>query len=1182
MRLKRLQLQGYKTFATRTEFVFDEGVTAIVGPNGSGKSNVADAVRWVLGEQSYRMLRGSQTTDMIFAGSKARPRAGMAQAILTLDNSGGWLPIDFAEVEIGRRAYRSGENEYLLNGQKVRLRDITELLATSGLAERTYTMIGQGLVDRALSIKSDERRALFEEAAGISHYKVRRAESLRRLRDTQRNLERVGDILAEIRPRLNSLKRQANRARNYEQVAADLRQLLRIWYGYQWENSRQRYQQLRAESHIAEQKWSAGRDQLLILQETVSQQRALVREVDEKLRVLGEARDSTREKLELATRQVAFLNEREQMVSKQLAELAVEIPGLSAQKLASSQDLAVSLESLGSAQATVVDAEYKLRAFNDDSAEQRKQLAHWRQEVGRLSEAERHEQGQINQLEGRLVQLQERQREDLERVEPEESGGIAAAELAALEEAASAAQAALKQIRQDRQAERDTVSKLQKELGKKQQQGRELNNRLNKQAKELARLEARAEMLAERRQAALAVPDGVPIAGRLAEGLTIPAAYRTAVEAVLGVRLSTLLLDSEATLWSLLAQTPENSALSALLPDRLPELVQLEPPAATLGRASELVEATAALQAVVDYLLANVFVVAEEKDAYQIGLALPAGALAVSQSGLIVQAGGLVIREPLNSADSPLAREEAYRSAARAVESARKELSSRQEAVANQQSELQALQNEIDGFQPRERVANQAEQQANQALNETQRQLDRQRQQQAYIERQRRLRAEETARLEKRISDTEAQIEALREKLGEHSRALAAARQALDALPGAEMAQEQRNWQQQIDAAQTIVAGRQAVVDSRRAALNQIESQLQRLENQQAELQKQQRDIDLKVARDNQQKLQAESDRLQEQIAPLRTRRQELQQNLQEIEGSVVEQQRQTHNLETAFTRAQVAAGQHENLIEGLRERIKADVGLVALTSTDEDQAEQSPLPLEGIVEQLPSVSELPDDIERNIQDYRAQMQRMGAINPDAPTEFAETEERFQFLTEQVEDLTITEKQLRDVIAELDELTSRAFAETVHRVNQIFGGTFSQLFGGGTAELILTEPDDLTVSGVDIVAQLPRRRQQGLGLLSGGERSLTAAALIFSLLKVSPTPFCVMDEVDAMLDEANVNRFRDLLRELSLQTQFIVITHNRGTVQAAQTVYGISMGGDSVSQVISIKPEEYINAQELL
>jgi chromosome segregation protein len=234
------------------------------------------------------------------------------------------------------------------------------------------------------------------------------------------------------------------------------------------------------------------------------------------------------------------------------------------------------------------------------------------------------------------------------------------------------------------------------------------------------------------------------------------------------------------------------------------------------------------------------------------------------------------------------------------------------------------------------------------------------------------------------------------------------------------------------------------------------------------------------------------------------------------------------------------------------------------------------------VVDQLPTVTELPTDIEESIHNYRGQMQRMGAINPDAPEEYEQTQERFDFLTQQVEDLNETERQLREVIAELDELTSKAFAETVVKVNEVFGETFTQLFGGGAARLVLTDPDDLTVSGVDIIARLPNRREQGLGLLSGGERSLTAAALIFSLLKVAPTPFCIMDEVDAALDEANVNRFRELLRELSLKTQFVVITHNRGTVQAAQTIYGISMGADSTSQSISIKPEDYLKQANLL
>src|SRR5512139_1066389 len=234
LRLKSLELQGYKTFASKTTFEFAEGITAIVGPNGSGKSNIADALRWVLGEQSFGLLRAKKTEDMIFAGSEHRPRAGMASATIVFDNSDSWLPIDFNEIGITRRAYRDGDNEYLLNGQRVRLKDVSELLAQSGLAERTYTVIGQGLVDAALSLKAEERRRLFEEAAGIALHRSRREDALHRLEITRRNLERVQDILAELQPRLRSLERQARRAQEYEQIRADLRILLREWYGYHW------------------------------------------------------------------------------------------------------------------------------------------------------------------------------------------------------------------------------------------------------------------------------------------------------------------------------------------------------------------------------------------------------------------------------------------------------------------------------------------------------------------------------------------------------------------------------------------------------------------------------------------------------------------------------------------------------------------------------------------------------------------------------------------------------------------------------------------------------------------------------------------------------------------------------------------------------------------------------------
>ncbi|HUM70910.1 MAG TPA: AAA family ATPase, partial [Chloroflexota bacterium] len=408
----------------------------------------------------------------------------------------------------------------------------------------------------------------------------------------------------------------------------------------------------------------------------------------------------------------------------------------------------------------------------------------------------------------------------------------------------------------------------------------------------------------------------------------------------------------------------------------------------------------------------------------------------------------------------------------------------------------------------------------------------------------------------------------------------AAAQVKLAALPVTESQQQRDGLQQAVNAAQTIVAGRQAVVDSRRATLAQFSNQLARLQERRAQLQQEQAALAQAAEEQERTRLFDRVADLEARLGPLKERLSEARLELAQMEEGTAVLQKETHDAETQYTQSRVALTQSQTAVENLQERIKADLGIVALPY-DEDQTGPTPLPIDG-VERLPIVTELPEDIETTIQEYRAQMHRMGAINPDAPEEYETTQERFDFMTQQVADLNETEAQLRKIIAELDDLTSRAFAETVDKVNAVFGGIFTQLFGGGAARLVLTDPDDLTISGVDIIARLPNRREQALGLLSGGERSLTAVALIFSLLKVAPTPFCVLDEVDAALDEANVNRFRDLLQELSLKTQFIIITHNRGTVQAAQTIYGISMGADSASQAISIKPEDYIKQPELL
>ena len=325
LRLKSLELHGYKTFATRTVFEFASGITAIVGPNGSGKSNIADSLRWVLGEQSYLLLRGKKTEDMIFSGSEHRPRAGMASAEIIFDNSANWLPVDFAEVSMARRAYRDGHNDYLLNGQQVRLRDMNELLAASGLSERTYTILGQGLVDASLALKADERRRLFEEAAGVGLYRVRREDALKRLENTKHNLERVQDIMAELEPRLKSLERQARRAIEYSRSQADLRVLLLDWYGYHWHRAQIELNETREVVHQQETRVNEARDVYAKAQEEYAAFRERLSGLRAQLNIWHRKSSELHSQRESVSRDLAVLDERRRALVASQSSLQSEL-----------------------------------------------------------------------------------------------------------------------------------------------------------------------------------------------------------------------------------------------------------------------------------------------------------------------------------------------------------------------------------------------------------------------------------------------------------------------------------------------------------------------------------------------------------------------------------------------------------------------------------------------------------------------------------------------------------------------------------------------------------------------------------------------------------------------------------------------------------------------------------------
>ncbi len=1033
MRLKHLTLQGYKSFATKTEFLFPTGVTAIVGPNGSGKSNVADAIRWVLGEQRMRTLRGRSTADMIFAGGRRRARAGMAEASLTLDNADGWLPIEFSEVTLTRRAHRSGENEYLLNGSRVRLRDISALLGESGLSQRAYTVVHQGLVDAALSLRPQERRTLFEEAAGISLYRGRREDALRRLDETQRNLERVHDIVGEITPRLRRLEREAERVEEHGRLVAHLERLQRTWYGYRWGRGQAALDRALEKAAVLESSLEQEQQAASDLSDRLVQLRQEERELRARLRDYHRQSADLHDQASEMRRELAVAEERARLLEVRREELLAELGPLRGQQEAQA--------------VRVADARAQVAQLERDLAERKEGVA---------------------ALEGEWAAAQEQ----------------------ALEPARRRAQ-----VEQELRAHRARLERL--------------NQALLEARAEAARLAGEQGALSRMQGAWTAHDEGVQallqadlegVLGPLGALIRVGPEWERAVEAALGDDLQAVVVERANVAEEAHRVLESAGGRLTLLPlDGLRSSPPLPPGAA---RATDVVtcgeDCDERVRRAIDAVLGSVALCEDLAAARALLPTMPPGSRCVTRTGIILRADGALT---------------VGRSGTGGVR-------------ADEQARREKLAARVEGAQRRARE----------------------------LEAQHRAGSERAAALEAKLEEL--------------------ARQA--AVAGDEAVRVERET---LGQARTEVAVAGEALRSQQAALQREAAVLERLRAQVAARRQRAQELEAEHADvfARAQDLRAQATQIE---TPLRRVRaligpaEEQLSGLQEEQTVLERQERRVHgrvrDAEARHGRGQLEVDRRRDELKLLAQRIEEDLGLVELELSDRVTA-QTPLPLRPMVSELPVVERLPEGLREEIQRLKARLRRLGSINPNAPADYAEVLERHRFLTEQSADLETASAQLREVVAELDELMETAFLETFEAVAARFSETFTALFDGGAARLELTEPGDLMNTGVDIVARPPGKRAQRLALLSGGERALTAAALLFALLDVSPTPFCVLDEVDAMLDEANVGRFRALLEQLAEKIQFVVITHNRATIESADTIYGVSMGADGVSQTVSLK-----------
>jgi chromosome segregation protein len=1173
------------------EFQFGEGITAIVGPNGSGKSNIADSLRWVLGEQSYGLLRGKKTEDMIFAGSEQRPKAGMASATITFDNTNGWLPVDFSEVALTRRAYRDGHNEYLLNGQQVRLRDINELLAASGLSERTYTILGQGLVDASLALKADERRRLFEEAAGIGLYRVRRDEAIKRLETTQRNLERVLDILAELEPRLRSLERQAKRANEFSRAQADLKVLLLDWYGYHWHHAQDELNAVHATLRGEEVRAREAREAYARVQAEFNQFRERLSGLRAQLNAWHREAADLHNKKETISRELAVLDERRRaLVAAQQSLLTEQERAAGEETLAQERILEVEEEVLRQqgeheeAKSQLAAAQSALQARQAERAAVEEKLNEARAQVNALGAQRAETQARLDELKTRI----EAQNQKLE---------SARGAIQSTESALKKAEAHLDEARTQRErVEAELLEAEQKaESGKQKAEKMAGELRLRREqrdarAAEQARLQAQLEVIEQAEASLTGYAEGARLLldaarqsrlnarGALSAALDVPAELETAVTAALGDSLDAILVsgDSVEEALNLLEQ---GEGRAAILPIDQKSGFSEKPDFSIddvdcLGIAASLLRVPDDLRAATNLLLGNTLVVKNRSAARRLVAGLPAHARVVTLSGEVFRADGLILagKAPRSGTLSrPRQRREAQASLAAVTET-----------LSTLEAELTRLTAEAESALEEQRQAEAAAREARTRLAEA-----REAEQTSAIEAESARRQFEFAQnqmeaLTAEIAAAEAERERAAGSRSEMEANAAAAQESIRGLMSELAALSLEEVQEQV----TYWTTRAAVSKSAlAAALNRREeraSAVTRLGGQKSDMAKRLEEAAQAIVTLDAEKesLRAQESALMSQIEAMNLKVDPAEKDLESAEQQETLYQTQESEAQRTMTNAERSLGQvqleltrRQEALVSLRQRIEDDFGLVQFDYR-ENVSGPVPLPLDGMVEQLPVVTSLPLELEEQMTRARQQLRRMGAVNPEAAQEYEAESQRYRFMKEQVEDLRKAEADIRQVIAELDDLTQREFHKTFEQVANEFRNIFIKLFGGGSARLTLTDPDNLVETGIEIEAKLPGRREQGLALLSGGERSLTAIALVFALLKVSPTPVCVMDEVDAMLDEANVGRFRDLLKELSAETQFVVITHNRNTVQAADVIYGVTMGRDSASQVISLKLDE--------
>ena len=1170
MHLQSLELFGFKSFADKTVFNFHEGVTAIVGPNGCGKSNVLDAVKWALGEQSAKSLRGDEMADVIFNGADTRKPVGFAEVSLTFTDCAEELGIEWHEVRVTRRVYRDGNSEYLLNKTQCRLRDIQSLFADTGIARTAYSMMEQGRMDMLLSSRPEDRRAVFEEAAGITKYKTQKREALRKLEATEANLLRIGDVIKEVKRQIGSLQRQAGKARRYQALHADLHVL---------ETHHASKQLASLERDLA-----ASREEIDRLTENEKTTRA---KIDNSENALAEERSA----LDKIDTEIADSRAEVQRLDSEIAahRNRIEFNRQRAQELT---------ELIERARRDIAEAENKrhqqaaqISQTNNSIAEIEQQLKQKEAELAELSAMAGEIHKKRSDRVSRLHELQvavSKSESRIAALEEELSGTKARREMthAQIEQLLSEIAALTKardnlvgqiavSLKADGRQPFDVEVKLREKQQLVDQAEQDLAALHQKAAEKRSRLEVlrqlneEGEGLAEGSQALLKGVDGAErfrdaIAGSLVAQLDVDPKFIQAIEAALGRNLHAIILNDAKVTSEIIAHLKKKKlGQSALfLPNltaAVPQSAQKVLPPEALAWATEKVNAPKPLEPLITRLLGDVAIFAELEQALECKKREPALAIATL-------AGEYISQEAIVFAGSS-----EFRAAS---------LLERKAQIAVLAKEEAALAKELESVSTRRNEAKLALETASRLhgeLNETGRKADTLQSEKSALERQ-------VTAADERLAHLERELELGRNQLASQKTDLAAfeAAQKQTALREEELAEKtndlrlgvatDRQRHENLVAQREPLSARDAELAEIIAVRNADIAMYDRKLNSQAQESRESETL-IKTHTAHREKAKADVAKITEERTIRLGAISERESELRRVRDSLTE-------LQDNRAQGQVRESQFQMKIDNLLEHISRSYQTDLRAFTPDELTFEKTLralvkrneKLEGGAAPMPDAPELaPPNLEKFIADLRTQLDNMGPVNLEAVHEYDELEERYKFLETQNTDLTNSQRELLDVIARINSTTRKLFAETFEKVRANFREMFGELFRGGRADLSLLDENDPLNCGIEITAKPPGKQLQSVSLLSGGERAMTAVALLFAIYMVRPSPFCILDEVDAPLDENNINCFTRVLDRFVQQSQFIIITHNKRTIAKADVLYGVTMEERGVSKLVGVK-----------